>query len=304
MKFLLSKYQLIKRIDQSVQHGALLKIVDSSGHWGVADVCPFPHLGDLTLEQELFNKGPLFQRAKVLTLTDLQARKNKISLISKQPVENNFLVTNYDINYSHGLNNSFGTIKIKAHSDIASLLNYLKKLPSIKIRLDFNSQLSKDQFSEILKSLNKYLKNIEYIEDPTPWHEGDWQGWNKQVPLALDFPRFDPFKYLNAWTYLIIKPSRQDADHLINQCHLYKKNYTLTSAMDHPVGFSHGFSYAQKFAKNVSGFSTLNYYESTEFDHYFQTENSFVNMKSEKSENEFGIGLTKALENLAWTDYE
>ena len=107
----------------------------------------------------------------------------------------------------------------------------------------------------------------------------------------------DPFVDLDAWTYLIIKPSRQDADLLINTCLQHKKSFTLTSAMDHPVGFTHGLHYAQKYAQNISGFSTLDLYEENEFNFYFVNEKNKVCMKNS---SDFGIGMTTALEKLDW----
>ncbi len=289
MKTLFSKYQLRRKSDQYLQSGALLKIIDADKNWGVSDICPWPHLGDLNLEQQISKKGPLYRRAEVLAHIDLQARKSRQKLIDETVVENNFLVT--DLN-----KNSFekGTLKIKADSQFELLLNFLNDHQAPKMRIDFNCRLNSQQFSELIPQLPK---NIEYIEDPTLWNYQNWKIWNQRVPLAVDFADVPPFDYLDAWSHLIIKPSRQDADFLIKMCQQHKKNFTLTSAMDHPVGVAHGLRYAQKHAQNLSGFSTLDLYEENEFNAYFICDK---NKLSFKKNNDFGIGMTAALEQLKW----
>lgn len=291
MKEFLSYYQLIRKRDQSVQHGSLLKLVDDAGHWGVSDICPWPHLGDLALDLEILSKGSLYQRAYVLALLDLKARKDRQKLIHAKPIRINTLI----IDYSQTPDPT-AVLKIKADGNFDALLNCLGKLTNQQIRLDFNSSLSSEKFENLIPALSK---RIEYIEDPTAWDDKLWQQWNQKVPLAVDFATNNPFEFLDAWTYLIIKPSRQDADNLIQKCLTLNKNFTLTSAMDHPVGFAHGLRYAQNHADKVSGFSTLDLYEKTEFHSYFETGTTTVVMKQS---HDFGVGMTAALNNLKWIE--
>src|SRR5207244_902270 len=100
-------------------------------------------------------------------------------------------------------------------------------------------------------------------------------------------------------SYLIIKPSRQSAKNLMQKCQQMKKKFTLTSAMDHPVGLAHGLRYAQKYAIGLSGFLTLDLYKETDFSPYFKTENNRINF-SQIALDDFGIGMTSALNNLSW----
>ena len=232
MKIFFSRYQLLRKRDGSVQYGSLLKLVDDNGHWGVSDICPWPHLGDSTLDFEIANKGPLYQRACVLANLDLQARKNQQRLISSKPVKINTLVIDYSDTPDQA-----EVLKIKSDQNTEGLLNCLSKLTNGQIRLDFNSLLSAEEFFGLIPSLPNC---IEYVEDPTKWDPKLWSSWNQEIPLAVDFATANPFEFLSAWTYLIIKPSRQDADLLIQKCISLNKKFTLTSSMDHPVGFAHG----------------------------------------------------------------
>ncbi len=293
MKTLFSKYQLVRKSDQISQLGALIKLIDNENNWGVADICPWPHLGDLDLVSEISKKGPLYQRAEILAHKDLQARKSRQKLISETAIQNNILITDYQrTEATENLENE--TVKIKADHQFELLLPLLNKLNSSTLRLDFNSKLRAEQFSKLIPMLPK---NIEYIEDPCVWDLSLWKNWNQYVPLAVDFATDDPFLHLDAWTYLIIKPSRQDADVLIQKCLQHKKFFTLTSAMDHPVGFAHGFHYAQRYAQNLSGFSTLDLYEENEFSHYFTSEKNKV---SPNVNADYGIGMSAALNKLHW----
>ena len=157
-----------------------------------------------------------------------------------------------------------------------------------------NRKLSHSQFSELILQLPK---NVEYVEDPTLWSEELWSQWNQTIPLAFDFADADPFMFPNAWSYLIIKPSRQDADSLVKACIALNKKFTLTSAMDHPVGFSHGMHYAQKYQSGCSGFSTLDMYEKTDFNSYFQVTSNKVRRTAASG---FGIGMTATLNAQEW----
>lgn len=282
------------------EYGALIKLIDENRNWGVADLKPWPSLGDLTLQKEIETEGPLFQRSLFLAQEDLDARKNKISLLKNKPVENNWLVTNF--NNTDNLKNLSGTIKIKCNQQTDQLLSFLDQLDlnDVKLRLDFNGSLDQVEFDRFLHSLPKQiLQKIEYIEDPTSELITEWLQWNKLIPLAVDFAQGDILQNEKLWSYLIIKPARQDAKSLQSFCQQNRKKYTLTSSMDHPVGFAHGLRLAQEMAENKSGFLTLDVYEENDFSTYLSVCGNKVNF-TDLALNDFGIGMTKALEKLKW----
>lgn len=302
-----SKYKLEKKNSlnskdvSGFQEGALIKVFDSSQNcWGVADLCPWPNLGDQTLEEELQTKGPLFQRSFELANQDLKARKEKKSLLFDKFVDNNLIIT--DFKKFDLTQNLAGVIKVKGSNQVDHLCEFLEKLcqQDIKVRLDFNSSLSAAEFNYFLDKMSPQVATkIEYIEDPTLWSSANWSAWNKKIPLGFDFNSGDPFKNEQAWSYLVIKPSRQSAKNLIHKCQQLNKKFTLTSAMDHPVGLAHGLRYAQKYAAGVSGFLTLDLYEKTDFNSYFKVESSRVGF-SQAALDDYGIGMTTALNNLSW----
>lgn len=276
------RYDLQRKNVLQTQMGALLKVVDIDGNYGVADICPWPVLGDLTLKEELEGHGPLFQRALDLALKDQQARKNKIKLNLEVPVKNHFLVAvDQDLNdlkKYHGQ-----TLKIKANSlklqEISLWLNQNSHFFS-KIRLDFNAQLSADQFFQFVNELAPGTRDkIECVEDPFPFDPKLWE--ESSLKLARDFEKAE-------WPHKIIKPAREA---LTNKDFLY-----LTSSMDHPVGVTHGLVEAQQFPQLTHGFLTLDLYKPTEFNSCFKQENEFLSYQSEG----YGIGFEKEIQQIIW----
>lgn len=284
------RYQLIRnqpanaKTSSLIQYGALIKCLDRDGRYGVADLCPWPSLGDQTLEQELLNQGKLFQRAVELAKIDLEARKNKIKLIGDVSVQNHLLIQDYKT--FDFKNRSENTIKIKGDSDYQTLAKCLNTSRSEKIRLDFNFCLKESKFRTFLKLLNPdILKKIETVEDPFPFELQSWTELNQIVCLSLDWSELQSAE-AQSWPHTIAKPSRKHQDSF-----LY-----MTSSMDHPVGVAHGLVQAQKWPDRVHGFLTLSSYQSTEFHSAFEHSGTDLKYISDG----YGIGFESILKNIIW----
>lgn len=298
MKLLFAPYSLIKKNGQGVQKGSLLKVVDGA-NFGAADICPKLELGDSTVLDQITKNGPLFLRALELAKEDLEARKSGQSLLSDKSVKNNFLITDYHLatlNLADVLSSSENvTVKIKGDNNVKALADFLnahfaEQVFRCTLRLDFNGKLSVSEFDLFLNSLlSAVLKKIEYIEDPTVV-SSDWALWNQKVPLASDFQKTENADF---YKYKIVKPAREVLSENLN-------HFTLTSAMDHPVGVAHGLRIAQQMAQNDSGFLTLDLYEDCGFNKYYNQEWLFLNF-SKMALNDFGIGMTEELNKLNWT---
>ena len=301
MELLFSPYTLVKNNHQGVQKGALLKVIEGA-HFGVADICPKIELGDATVLQQIAKNGSLFLRALELAHEDLNARKVNVSLLADKPVKNNLLITDYrnvtkvDFDKIENAVNSVGkiSIKIKGDKDVKALsdflnINFSKFSAQCSLRIDFNGKLTPAEFDLFLQSIaDEVVKKIEYIEDPA-LVSAEWAVWNKQVPLACDFQKTENFDYFK---YKIIKPAREVVGNSVHP-------FTLTSAMDHPVGVAHGLRFAQQLAQNDSGFLTLDLYEDCGFNKYYNQEELFLNF-SKLALADFGIGMTEALNKLNW----
>lgn len=268
------------------QYGALIKIQDDEGNEGFSDLCPWPSLGDLTLDEELARKGPLYQRAIELAQADLSARKNKIKLVSANAVKNNILISNYkelpkDFDFSDVV------VKIKADEHVYDLAKFLVENDKrfSKIRIDFNFCISELVFSDFVNLLSdEVIKKIEYIEDSFFFHRNSWNEFNSKIPLALDWKQTEG----QEWNYRIWKPSREEKP----ECH----NFSITSAMEHPVGLVQGLHFAQKYSDKTHGFLTLDHYEKIEFHQDFSANGDELVYNSDG----YGIGFTTLLSKINW----
>jgi O-succinylbenzoic acid--CoA ligase len=286
------RYQLFRnqpanaKTSSLVQCGGLIKWVDPEGNFGVADLCPWPSLGDQTLEQELLTQGKLFQRSIELAKSDLEARKNKIKLISEVVVQNHLLIQDYKSFDFKNLVQSI--VKIKGDQDYKSLAEVLNSSVSgfEKIRLDFNFCLTESEFRDFLSLLNSdLLKKIETVEDPFLFELQSWTELNQTVRLSLDWSELQSAD-AQSWPYTIAKPARKHQDSF-----LY-----MTSSMDHPVGVAHGLAQAQMWPEKAHGFLTLSSYQPTEFHSAFQQSGTDLKYVSDG----FGIGFESALQNISW----
>ena len=292
MKLFFSPYFLTKKNTTEKQEGVLVKCVDGFD-WGVADVCPHLHLGDSSWKKEIVFEGPLFQRALDLAQEDLNARKQKLSLLLDKPIANNYLIT--DLAKSD-LNNRIytsHTVKVKGGRNFEELAIALNAVTvDCKFRIDFNAQLTGSQFEIFIKLLAESTKNkIQYIEDPTQ-DTSEWKKWNSEIPLASDF--CDVGASSGKANFKVFKPSREKFDTSWTEC-------IFTSAMDHPVGIAHGLRVAQQKAKHDSGFLTLDLYEENSFYKYFTQEEHLLNFSREALQD-YGIGMTEQLQKLNWIE--
>ncbi|MGZ3692548.1 MAG: hypothetical protein ACXVAX_13650, partial [Pseudobdellovibrio sp.] len=237
------------------------------------------------------NKGPLYRHALSLAQEDLSARRDQVSLLQDKPVSNNYLITNFEKSDFNEARFEDKTLKIKGTKNISGLAEKINSIEvNTKLRLDFNSKLNAEEFEKFLSLLNeKSFSFIEYIEDPTCMTE-QWKTWNQKVKLAYDF---QSKPYNPDWAAVkIIKPARQA---MIGGL----KHFTLTSAMDHPVGVAHGLRITQKLSQNESGFLTLDLFEETVFNKYYRQNENFLNF-SKSALNDTGIGMTGELSQLKW----
>ena len=325
MKLEYSPYRLYQtqlansRDTQTFHDGALIRVSEGKD-WGVADLCPWPNLGDSTWQKEILNKGLLFQRAYDLACEDLKARKNKHCL--QQPITflNNYLLNGKKLSLEVLRQYQGCTVKIKADTEIEELAQLFNQVDfEINLRVDFNACLLDEQFQKFINLLSpSACQKIQYIEDPTVYNQLQWTIWNKKLPLALDFQKPEVFNYSSvsfceSFSYLVIKPTRQDLSFVkkINLDEKIKFKIILTSAMDHPVGLAHGLLQAQKwlneqallFSGGVFGFLTLDLYQTTPFHHYFEQNRDIIKFTLPEK-NEFGVGLTEELSQCNWLGIE
>ena len=261
------------------QKGALIKIVDQDLNFGVADLCPWPELGDLTWQQEIQQQGPLFQRAIQLAQKDLLARKNKVSVKLPAVFQNHQTLHPGSVSASQNLK----IVKIKGTKNIFQVIQQIKSVAHSLVRLDFNFCLTVDEFKNFLNGLSpEELKKIEAIEDPFPFDLKLWTELGKTVKLVLDF---NPQGY--QWPFCVCKPTRTPV--------LSSFEY-MTSSMDHPIGLAHGLWIAADYKDRTHGFLTLDMYHQTPFHKGFEQTATTMAFNS----TGYGLGFDEELNKLNW----
>lgn len=266
----------------SSEEGAILRLEDCLGNFGVANIHPLLQLGDLSLSEELRTKGPLYQRAYELALEDLNARKDKKNLYHVHPIQNHILVRDWKAFDTEGFSNN-EIYKFKGGLDFIEFAHWLNfhEPKFSKIRIDFNAKLNLSQFEQFIGILNpEVLQKIDVIEDPTQFDYDKWSEFSKQVRIASDFEKMNSLT--NSWPVRINKPSREAYD---------TSSLYMTSSMDHPIGHVHAMRFAQQHPTAKHGFLTINSHAKLEY---------FLDFAIQKSEikyngNGFGIGFDRQL---------
>jgi O-succinylbenzoate synthase len=227
------KRRLSAIADDGARRGALIRV-----NGGVADVHPWPELGDLTLDEQLamLARGettPLTQSSLEFASIDAAARRDGRSLFD-----------GLTIPPSHWPGPDppaeFDTVKLKSIDVIPD---------RVRLRIDFNATLSPSQFVAIAATLPR--ERIDFIEDPCPYDPVVWRDLRDQtgLRLALDrapsssqhrqeclchtgskmWHRHSCLCSLNSYDVLILKPA-------IQEIACADTEIVVTSYMDHPIG--------------------------------------------------------------------
>lgn len=319
-----------------LRQGALLKVEwVQEGLVGYSDLFPWPELNDQSLEKELHllkarQPSELGKRSLYYARLDAEARIQKISLMKNlRSFENHFLITDLtrltSENFFEALKLGFTRFKIKMSQNYGEELKNFVKLKDIflqnenlKLRIDFNSQLSSELYEDFLQKLDPFFINkIEFIEDPMPWSWDLWEKHSHSIPLALDneinklnLEELRQQKKINSigsakesrfpFQVLVIKPVRNSPDSLIRFCQDHEIFWVITSYLDHPIGVRAAIYEASRFCNNplqlISGCLSMNHYKPSLF--YVHSQGPVF--KETVGANTFGWGDEEVFRNLDW----
>lgn len=295
-KISLSPYELKHSFSGQVRKGYLLRLQTPEFAIGYGDIFPWPEFGDPCVKEipKRLKEGvlsPLLEKSLFLAAKDGVARREKVSLLQGEVLENHFLVEDLSQVTKEILvkaqESGFNRFKVKVcrnGDELQKLYKIAQDLSSDSyLRLDCNTQGKASFFKNLAVIKNK----IEFIEDP--YERADQ--WKLDFPLAYDQPGFLRGDVNVKWQ--VFKPAKQ----FLQEAHA--ENIVCTSYMDHPVGIAHGFSEALSLGEQKTdyGFLSQNIYESTEFHQQMIVEGkklSFV--------EGHGIGFDSLLEKQDWID--
>lgn len=247
MKIDILPYQLIFQVGaRQPRTGALLKVTFAEGKVGFADCHPWENLGDPPLQEQI----ALLKEGKQTSLTarslhfarlDAEARKKGVPLLQSLsvPLSHYLVLDMRTINVEEVLEQGYTRLKIKLGENLEEesklLKALLKKIDKALLRLDFNLRLTKAQFETFLQSFKDHLHQIEFCEDPFPYHPSEWREIQQRynISLACDHRSEKAIGHEESAAVLVVKPAVQDEAPFLQ---VSKQKIVITSYLDHPVG--------------------------------------------------------------------
>jgi O-succinylbenzoate synthase len=282
-----SEYTLVPRAALSAlagaapRRGALIRV-----DGGVADVHPWPELGDDPLEVQLARLArgettSLTRRSLTFARADAAARAAGRSLFESLTIPE-----------SHWPGSEppegFRVAKIKFGARIPD---------GVRLRIDYNALLSADEFLEVASSLP--VERVDFVEDPCPYDAATWRMLRERTGLRLALDRGFETDGVDVW---VVKPAVQPLTPALSPPGgegVPKagegRPIVVTSYMDHPVGQLHAAHVAAQHATEACGLITHVLYEPNEFSESLRLDGARLVPPPGT-----GVGFDDALERLAW----
>jgi O-succinylbenzoate synthase len=226
-----------------VRRGALIRV-----NGGVADIHPWPELGDLPLDEQL----ALLARDETTPLTKASLEFASLDASARRDGRNLFDGLAIPPSHWPGPNPPavFDTVKLKSIDVIPD---------RVRLRIDFNATLTAEEFVRIAATLPR--ERIDFIEDPCPYDPSMWRelrqrtglrlaldrapsssqrrqeclchtGSGDESPTASQGPMWHRHSCLcsvNSYDVLILKPA-------LGEIPCTDAELVVTSYMDHPIG--------------------------------------------------------------------
>ncbi len=242
---------------------------------------------------------------------DLQSRRLKYdSLASAFLIENHYSggpLLNFDVSRLPQLYTSgFRIIKIKLGLDREreeKLLTEMAKEPvlqKLKLRLDFNSSYTAEDFTAWLESHKLLLERVDFIEDPTEYDSAKWSAWRKKfkVNLALDLWNQSLRSEWSGASHLIFKPARMNAIEFLKQLKDVKDyKFVVTHFLDHSVGVATAAATALKMKFFIKDkLIECGLIPTHEKDSWVESKGPHLVMQTH-----FGIGFNEELAKIKWS---
>lgn len=203
------RYQLTSRLG-AVRSGALLRVMFDDGQSGVADLHPWPELGDPTLEEflgdaELRRSHRLFALALAAAGDEAQAQREGRPLLTGSVLNHRLALSADDLAAGDWLDSrrdGAPAMKVKIaragaaslRAEAATLARAVSFLGPVRLRLDANERAEPDELARFLDQLPVLVRQaIEFIEDPFPLSPSTANTWrdfsrDQGIPLAIDRP--------------------------------------------------------------------------------------------------------------------
>lgn len=313
-------------------HGALIKLDD-----GIGCLHPWPEFGDAPIDEQLKllrdgGASQVIERALRMAAVDGAARRRGVSLFAGLEIP----LSHYSWDQNQGsdsqaqrlIDEGWQAIKMKGSAKLAETIAVMDTLvertgkepdppsptrsdartsqvqvldASLKIRVDFNSCLTGEQFSSFLENLPPRVRQrLDFVEDPFPYDAGRWLDFQRRrhVRLALDKQARGATQ---GFDVAVMKPGRREWRETVAALPLQTR-IVMTSAMDHAIG--------QSFAAYEAAIAWRELGERMELcglctEHLFEENPFFERLRSrggsiEVDRHGTGLGFDEVLEKLPW----
>lgn len=244
--------------------GALIRI-----DGGVADLHPWPELGDLSIDEELDAiknnmPTPLGEKSVHFAALDARARANKINLLHGLPKPENHLHlgrprSSVDLEQLRAeiTAHQFRRIKIKVYDFLSAvefetfkkLARFCGEFEDLKIRLDFNYAFGdrSHDFEDLLSTFSPdELAMVDYFEDPFLFEDYTWARVSEKFKVRLALDRGDQEvkvedtlrddKTIAPFAVVVIKPALEMSAPIVESAVKNRRRVVFTSYLDHPIG--------------------------------------------------------------------
>ncbi len=264
-----------------------------------SDFIHWPELGD-----------PELKKLKPFLMDSSQNElKFKFALTQKDlvPVKSNAIVNHFSSLLGEELEKfseaGFEVIKFKMGFDFEKEFKELMRmnLSGFLLRVDLNCKFNFKESKEILEMLKK-IPNLEYAEDPSPYHDYYWSELQKIAPLALDnLAASAETKPPKHFQYRIVKPMRELSVEELVKMTYDKKKIVLTNMMDNAVGAWKLYFYYCELKKQIPyhlctpGFHTHSLFEDYNWAHLLAFKGALWSYDDQTLQS-----LLVALSKLTW----
>jgi len=265
------KRRLSAVADAGPRRGALIRV-----NGGVADVHPWPELGDLPLDEQL----ALLARGETTPLTKASLEFASLDAAARRDGRN--LFDGLAIPPSHWPGpdppDAFDTVKLKSIDVIPD---------RVRLRIDFNATLTAEEFVKIAATLPH--ERIDFIEDPCLYDASIWRELRSTTGLRLALDRAPSSSEADSYDVLILKPA-------LDEIPCTEAEIVVTSYMDHPIGqLCAAYAAATANIKSTCGLITHVLFENDPFIERMRIDGTRLVPPDGN-----GWGFDDLLENLSW----
>ncbi len=230
---------------------------------GFACLHPWPELGDAPLDDQLAalrtgRATPHISRMRECMARDGAARRAGVSLFAGLVVPQSHATVTGRCDFDALRDEGFTAVKIKAAGSGGGAWPRVEEAlgAGLRVRLDFNGTGTDEAWA----AAARWSGNIDFIEDPVPYHPEAWKALRSGYGLRLALDRLAPGQAASTgFDVRVFKPA-------VDEPTAAFAGAVITSYMDHPLGQLYAaLVAAESGTSQLCGLLTHRLFEGNEF---------------------------------------